>query len=117
MVIPQQIVVIPHYNNQAEAERSYLELIAWFLAFGFGGLYFSTTKADIVDIHPPDIYTLEYFTTALGATTFSFAFERMADQLCPHGYVIIDKTNKDDEAATNRTRWLISCKNPVMKEP
>lgn len=108
---------IPRYSNVVADERIHLEFIAWILAFSFGGLYFSTTKADIVDIHPPDIYTLEYFTTALGATTFSFAFERMADQLCPHGYVIIDKTNKDDEAATNRTRWLISCKNPVMKEP
>lgn len=79
------------------------------LALGFGGAFFSTTKADIAEVKGQEIYILEYFTTSLGATTFDFAFERMAKQLCPDGYEVLDKNNGPKDHPQSMTRWLIEC--------
>jgi len=87
-------------------ERRLETLIAWILAASFGGMFFVTTKADIVDKAPYDTYRLSYFTTPLGSELFSFAFERMSEQLCPRGYQVVDKL---EGAGYSRTVWLISC--------
>lgn len=86
-----------------------MEIIAWALALAFGGAFFSTTKADVVDRTLTGQYTLEYYTTQYTGTAFDFAFERTANQMCPDGYKVIDKTNQPGEVSSSRTRWLISC--------
>lgn len=86
-------------------------LLAWLLAISFGGAFFGTTKADIVDKGPMETYKLGYFTTSAGSELFDFAFERTAEQLCPAGYDVIDKTNRPGDPGNARTLWLISCKD------
>jgi len=91
-----------------------MEIVAWALALAFGGAFFSTTKADIVDKTAIGQYTLEYYTTPYATTFFDFAFERTANQVCSDGYKIIDKTNQPGEASSSRTRWLISCEGKKL---
>lgn len=90
-------------------KESILEIVAWFLAFSFGGAFFGSTKADIVEKNYGEVYTLEYTTTSYGADFFTFAFERMATQVCPEGYKVLDKTNQPGDKKSTKTRWLISC--------
>jgi len=87
-----------------------MEILAWILAVSFGGAFFSNTKADIVSNRSGETYTLSYWTTPFGSDLFSFAFERTADQVCPYGYEIVDKTNQPNDAKSSETRWLIACK-------
>ena len=86
-----------------------VETLAWILAVSFGGMFFGTTKADVVKKGPFETYQLSYFTTEIGSEVFSFAFERMAEQLCPEGYEVVDKTNQPNDPANARTKWLIAC--------
>lgn len=85
-------------------------IIPWLLAISFGGAFFGTTKADVVDKTRFDTYKLSYFTTPIGSEVFGFAFERMAEQLCPEGYEVLDKTNRPNDPGNARTLWLIECK-------
>jgi len=87
-----------------------MEIIAWAFAILFGGAFFATTKADIVN-KTPEHYTLGYWTTPYVSTAFDFAFDRMAVQICPDGYKVIDKTNRPGEATSSQTRWVITCED------
>lgn len=84
-------------------------VLAWLLAISFGGAFFGTTKADILDKGPYETYKLGYFTTAVGSDLFDFAFERTAEQVCPYGYKVLDKTNRPNQPGNSRTLWLIEC--------
>lgn len=84
-------------------------MLSWILAVSFGGMFFGTTKADVVKKGPYETYQLSYFTTPLASEAFGFAFERMAEQLCPYGYEVVDKTNGPKDPGSARTRWLIEC--------
>lgn len=97
-------------SSQLRGNESFMEILAWFIAVSFGGAFFSNTKADIVDARFGETYTLSYLTTPYGSELFSFAFERMAVQVCPHGYEVVDKTNQPNDAKSSETRWLIACK-------
>lgn len=89
-----------------------MELLAWMLAISFGGAFFGTTKADVVERNTyADTYKLSYFTTSAGSEIFEFAFERMAEQLCKDGYEVVDRTNQPNDPGNARTLWLIQCKS------
>lgn len=111
----------PKPQNQpllkTKSKGSFVEIIAWILAFGLGGAFFGTTKADIVDHSYDKLYTLEYYTTPYGAEFFSFAFERTAEQLCPKGYEIVDRTNQEKDHKKSRTKWLIECTDVHKENP
>jgi hypothetical protein len=99
-------------SSRLRGNESSMEILAWLIAAGFGGAFFSNTKADIVDARFGETYTLSYYTTPYGSDLFSFAFERTANQVCPHGYEVVDKTNQPNDAKSSETRWLIACKKP-----
>lgn len=87
-----------------------MEILAWVLAVTFGGAFFTDTKANVVKSSFGETYTLSYYTTPYGSDFFSFAFERQAEQLCAHGYEVVDKTNQPNDVKSAETRWLIACK-------
>jgi hypothetical protein len=80
-------------------------LIAWILVVSFGGLFFNTTKADVLEKIPyMEAYKLGYSALPDTFGIFNFAYERMAEQLCPAGYSILRKSSD-----RGYTVWLIQC--------